>query len=180
MKRAFRGMLDDHYPVSNGCGTIFVTAGANYGTIDAEFADLNGTTWWGRRFCLRARPRRSGPSGYRTSPARSPAHSATFRPPTTRGSTPRRWTGISSAGRLAGVLVPDVEGHFTFKPSNVPAFGAANALLKFHMDSSGVSIPTLPTEAGYPTLTKTPSAILPAPAPAASRWPSSRRPVPER
>ena len=61
--------------------------------------------------------------------------------------------GTSQAGRLAGVLVQDASQRYTFQPSNIPAFGAENALLTFHMDPSGISIPTLPGEPGYPALT---------------------------
>jgi hypothetical protein len=67
--------------------------------------------------------------------------------------------GESPAGRLAGELVPDQNGNFTFRPSTRPGLGADQ--VSFHMDHDGIQI--TPQVNGGPHIYPTESPGCPGP-----------------
>ena len=153
-------LLDRYYPSypkqNNGCNVMFVAAGADYASVSQEFSQSIEAAV-GQSFL---------PTG-ETQPfwavwiPNKPANSAGV------VGSDNSWVNSPSVdknslpGRLTGVLAEDVSGRYSFRPSNFTAFGGANAQLSFHSDPSGISIPSLPTEAGYPGPTKIPAGSPP-------------------
>lgn len=126
---------------NSGCSILVLTAGAGYGQIGSLGPPLDNWTGHEEEIFY---------SGM-TAP-----FWAIWSPPPL-GSKPsvlgKGWTnlppfdGTSPAGRMAGELVPDPEGNYSFRQSTAPAFGEQNTQLRFHMDQSGI---TLPQQGGGP------------------------------